>query len=113
MAGLASSLCWQCLDSWHSSLPASFLVNINISVQNCKKGFTCCIFSASPEPGPRPLKTEAEIEAGSEAFTNNNIVKNKTEEMNKDGEDVKGGKEDIGDDPIDDEHQTCLTENSQ
>ena len=75
----------------------------------------CCshdVFSASPEPGPRPLKTEAEIEAGSKAFTNNNIVKNETEEKNQDGGDVKGVKEDISEDHIDDEHQTCLTEKS-
>merc|ERR1719500_1668972 len=37
--------------------------------------FITCFFPASPEPGPRPLKTEAEIEDGKEAFTNNNIVK--------------------------------------
>ena len=71
------------------------------------------LFSASPEPGPRPLKSEAEIEAGSEAFTNNNIVKNETEEKDREEGDVKGEKEDISEDHLDDEHQTCLSEKSQ
>ena len=82
-------------------------------MQISKKRCSHVVFLASPEPGPRPLKTEAEIEAGSEAFTNNNIVKNETEEKDGEGEDVKGEKEDISEDPIDDEHQTCLSEKSQ
>ena len=80
-------------------------------MQISKKKVLTSLFSASPEPGPRPLKTEAEIEAGREAFTNNNIIK--AEERDREGEDVKGGKEDISEDHIDDEHQTCLSEKSQ
>ena len=112
VAGLASSSCWQALASWHSSSPASFLVNIIDSQCRMVKRCSHVAFSASPEPGPRPLKTEAEIEAGSEAFTNNNI---NIETVEKDQErgNVKGGKEDISEDPIDDEHQTCLSEQSQ
>ena len=54
-------------------------------------------FSASPEPGPRPLKTEAEIEDGKEAYTNNNIV----------NEENEGEGEDASEDYMD-EQQTCL-----
>ena len=70
------------------------------------------VFSASPEPGPRPLKTEVEIEAGAEVYTNNNIVKTETgERLLKDlEEEVKGEEEDVSEDH--DEHQTCLSEKS-
>lgn len=62
-------------------------------------------FSASPEPGPRPLKTEAEIEDGKEAYTNNNIVKN--EEKVQEDEENEGEGEDASEDNMD-EQQTCL-----
>jgi len=64
-----------------------------------------CFFPASPEPGPRPLKTEAEIEDGKEAYTNNNIVKN--EEKVQEDEENEGEGEDASEDYID-EQQTCL-----
>ena len=64
-----------------------------------------CSFSASPEPGPRPLKTEGEIEDGKEAFTNNNNVK--TEETIREDEENEGEVEDGSEDFMD-EQQTCL-----
>ena len=36
--------------------------------------------SAFPEPGPRPLKSEEEIENGKEAIKNKNIIKTKNVE---------------------------------
>ena len=62
-------------------------------------------FPASPEPGPRPLKTEAEVEDGKEAFTNNNIFK--TEEKVQEDEENEREVEDASEDYMD-EQQTCL-----
>lgn len=71
-----------------------------------------CFFPASPEPGPRPLKTEVEIEAGTDAYTNNNIVKTEAGEklLKEVEEEVKG--EDVSEYHTDDLHQSCLSKKS-